>query len=504
MRILLALISLVWTSWVHAQVLTTATPYDLTSTLGSPISLPIRFDLAGRVSFKFAGTDATVFPLMTHAAWEFKRYSFYPAVLGVRNEWVEAGPSDRKLYVKRHRVEGGVGIGLATKFLTGNLGIAVGLVPFKGATWESRAFKKPQGGWFSLPLDPEAWDEWELGEGRDYQAFGGLTFSLGASVMGLNLAQVFTTAQSRWHLVLEKVSDIHLRIRIRQDRFKKIGRVYGPFVANWERAALTYFDRERSYLLDMSDPESFSALLELWKGRLDKLQASSATDAEEGIRRWEGSYQARYLGIPYVFGQASARVSLDSWEVAGVGRSLSILNMQTVNKGVLRESDPQVWTVIHDPSEATIFFLAISQSMERGSRGVRDRLGRWMEQMAILMDWPVLKDKDFLDARLMFAVKLSDWEEWLSLEPSQAEYQMVCATQNLKCRRDRLARKAIRRFAEIKNEPAEKRTMAMAEFLIRHPILWRQLIARAGDKLTAEFMAHGERFMPLQKILTTP
>lgn len=487
-----------------AQSLTTTTPYDLTSTVGSPMSLPIRFDLAGRVSFLLGGVNSTVFPVFTQIAWEKQKYEFVPAVSGLLSDWREADATVPRLQVRRHKVEGGLGIGVATKLLTGRVGLSLGLVPFKGASWESRAFKEqPEGRW-SLPLDHAAWEEWDIGEGRDYQVFGGFTASLGISVIGLNTGQIFRTTQERWQLSLEKISSRHMRVRIRRDSWKKNGHLIGPMVANWERAALKYFDQERAYLLDMQDPQGPEALRALWAGRLDELQTSAATSEEGSVRTWNGTYRARYLGIPYIYGQSTARVDLQSWETADGGRSLGILNLQTRNNGILREADPQVWTIVHDPADGAMYFLAISQSIERGSIGVHEKLGYWMERLGLNMQWPHLSKKDFLDARLMFAVTTAAWERWSKVDLQIAAYQELCADFRLKCQKERTARKGVKRWNEIREMRDEIRPLQMAEFLIRHPLMWGMLIIGSQDKLKAEFMAHGDRWMPVQKILSTP
>jgi hypothetical protein len=487
-----------------AQSLTSATPYDLTSTLGSPLSLPFRFDLSGRLSFRLAQGTATVFPVFTHAAWERQKYDFVPATSGLTADWTEAAPTVPRLRVRRHRVEGGLGIGAATKLLSGRLGLSLGLVPFKGASWESRAFKEPLDGRWSLPLDPLSWDDWSLGEGRDYQVYGGFTAALGVSMLGLEAAQIFRTTQQRWLLSLEKISSKHLRVRVRRDSWKKNGYVLGPAVANWERAALTYFDQERAYLLDMQDPAGPEALRALWAGRLDELQTSAATSEEGNVRAWNGTYRARYLGVPYIYGQNTARVELQSWETADGGRALGILNLQTRNKGVLREADPQVWTIVHDPQDGAMYFLAISQSIERGSVGVHEKLGHWMERLGLHMEWPSLSRKDFLDARLMFAVTTASWERWAKVDVRVESYQELCADVGLKCQNERTARKGVESWNRIRERRDVIRPLQMAEFLIRHPLLWGLLVIGSKDKITAEFMAHGDRWMPVQKILVTP
>lgn len=503
-NLLFSLIWLLTSAPAFTQSLTTTTPYDLTSTVGAPMSLPIRFDLSGRVSFLLGGINSTVFPVFTHAGWERQKYDFVPAVLGLMSDWKEADESVPRMQVRRHKVEGGLGIGAATKLLTGRVGLSLGLVPFKGASWESRVFKEPTDGRYALPLDLAAWEEWAIGEGRDYQVFGGFTASLGISALGLNTGQVFRTTQERWQLSMEKISSKHMRVRIRRDSWKKNGYLIGPIAANWEKAALTYFDQERAYLLDMLDPQGPEALRALWAGRLDELQTSAATSEEGSVRTWNGTYRARYLGVPYIYGQSTARVDLQSWETADGGRALGILNLQTRNNGILREADPQVWTIVHDPSDGAMYFLAISQSIERGSVGVHEKLGYWMERLGLNMDWPHLSKKDFLDARLMFAVTNAAWERWSKVDLEIASYQELCADFGLKCKKERTARKGIERWNEIREMRDEIRPLQMAEFLIRHPLMWGMLVVAGKDKIKAEFMAHGDRWMPVQKILSTP
>lgn len=486
-----------------AQSLTSRTPYDQTGTLSAPTSVPMRFNLDGRMTMRFSDEVATTFPLMTQGAWEWQNYEFIPALVGSSEKWVEADASVPRLKVKRHRVEAGAGVGGALRLLSNQAAFSASLIPYKGGSFESRTFKKPSDGWFSLPLDATAWSEWSVAEGRDYQLYGGLSFTIGAAALGLNLAQVYTQKQSRWSLGLEKISPQYLRLRIRRDDWKKLGGSVGPLVSTWERAVMTYFDRERVYLLDMYDPAAFEGLRALWKGRLDELQSSAAVQEEESRRTWTGSYHARYLGIPFLWGTNTARVRLSGFEVAGVRRELGILNLQTTSKGVMRENDPQVWTVVHEPEGELFYFLALSQSLERGSMGVREKLGKWLDRIGVQLTWPRLSKKDFLDARLMFALPVSRLETWREQSIAVETYHRLCASRGLTCQSSQKAHKTIARWNELRALTGAHRLMQTAEFLIRHPLLWGLILSERSEQLTMEFMAHAERWLPVQKILTT-
>lgn len=486
-----------------AQSLTAKTPYDQTGTLSAPTSVPMRFNLDGRMTMRFSDEAATTFPLMTQGAWEWQNYEFIPALVGSSENWIEADASVPRLKVKRHRVEAGAGIGGALRLLSNQAAFSASLIPYKGGSFETRTFKKPRDGWYSLPLDAAAWDEWSVAEGRDYQLYGGLSFTIGAAALGLNLAQVYTQKQSRWSLALEKISPQYLRLRVRRDDWKKLGGSLGPLVSTWERAVMTYFDRERVYLLDMRDPAAFEALRALWKGRLDELQSSAAVQEEESSRTWTGSYQSRYLGIPFLWGTDTARVRLSGFEVAGVRRELGILNLQTTSKGVLRENDPQVWTVVHEPEGELFYFLALSQSLERGSLGVREKLGRWLDRIGAPLTWPRLSKKDFLDARLMFALPVARLEAWRAEGIALESYQRLCRAQRLTCQRASKAQRALARWNAVRALTGAHRLMQTAEFLIRHPLLWGLVLAQRSEQLTMEFMAHAERWLPVQRILLT-
>jgi len=486
-----------------AQPLTTTTPYDLTSTLGAPFSIPVRFDLTGRISFKFSADAATSFPLHVHGAWEWQNYRFVPAIVGMNEEWLPAELTTPLLRVRRQRVEGGAGAGHVFDLLGGHAGLAVSLVPFKGAQWESRTFRTPSKGIYSLPLSREDWDEWQLAEGRDYQVYGGLTFKAGLDGLGINFVQLVYTSQTRWSIFLEKLSPRYLRLRLRADDWKKRGRILGPVVASWESAALRYFDQERSYLVDMENPEAYLAIAALWAGRLEELQSSAAALEEVSARQWVGHYHQRYLGVPFVYGQAQARVSLEGIETGPEKREIRVLNIQTTNKGVLRESDPQVWTVLEDVDDEVLYFLALSQSKEEGSLGVKQRLGVWMERLGLLMDWPQLSKKDFLDARVMFAVSRQRFAGWLATEVDVEGYRQRCLSFRLTCQRLALAREAVARWNELRKAGSDRKELRLSEFLIRHPSFWAVLLAQKGEELTTEFMAHGERWLPVRRLVVT-
>ncbi|MFP5458661.1 MAG: hypothetical protein ACLGG7_08005 [Bacteriovoracia bacterium] len=136
-----------------AQSLTSRTPYDQTGTLSAPTSVPMRFNLDGRMTMRFSDEVATTFPLMTQGAWEWQNYEFIPALVGSSEKWVEADASVPRLKVKRHRVEAGAGVGGALRLLSNQAAFSASLIPYKGGSFESRTFKKPSDGWFSLPLD---------------------------------------------------------------------------------------------------------------------------------------------------------------------------------------------------------------------------------------------------------------------------------------------------------------------------------------------------------------
>lgn len=488
---------------LSAQVLTSETPYDLTATLAKPFSLPLQFDLKGRLSLSLGSGASTVIPIYGHGGWNWQNYEFIPFVHGLTDDWVEAGPEIRKMKVKQHRVEIGAGIGIAQKLLFGQLAFTAGLVPYKGASFETRVFKKPSRGWWALPLSHEEWAEWEVGEGRDYEMYGGMTFLAGVSLSFVMDAQVYRTSQERWSLSLEKLSDRILRIKVRQDTWKKRGRIFGPAVATFDKAAVEYFDMERSYLLDMLHPQGPEILKSIWKGRLIELQSSVASREDEASNRWLGEFRSRYLGIPFIYGRTNSRVELESWDVDRENRLIHVLNLQQENNGVIRNRDPQVWTVVHDPRSDKLIFLALSQSIDRGMKGVKRELGTWLDRMGFKLSWPERGLEDFMDARLVFSFKLESLLKLLEHSPELSDYQTNCVTYKLSCKRLSKARKTLRDWDKLRDQGDEFKPVQVAEYLIKHPLLWGMLLHRMEENLRAEFIAHSQRYMPMQKNLSS-
>ncbi len=503
MRALLFL-SLIFSLNLRAQVLTSNTPYDLTSTLAKPTSLPINFDLKGRIALSLGSGATTVFPVYGHGGWNWYNYEFIPFVDGLTDDWVEAGPEVRKMKVKQHRVEVGAGIGVAQKFLFGNLAFNAALVPYKGASFETRVFKKPSRGWWALPLNHEEWAEWEVGEGRDYEMYGGMTFLAGVSLSVIMDAKIYRTSQERWSLSLEKLSDRYLRIKVRQDTWRKRGRVFGPAIATFDKAAVEYFDMERSYLLDMLHPNGPEVLKSIWKGRLVELQASEASREDESSSRWLGEFKSRYLGIPFIYGRTNSRVELESWDVDRDNRLIHVLNIQQENNGIVRNRDPQVWTVVHDPRSDKLIFLALSQSIDRGMQGVKRNLGTWLDRMGFDLAWPDKGLEDFMDARLVFSFKLESLYKLLEHTPNVKEYQNNCVSYKLSCKRLAKARKTLRGWDIIRDQADGPKPVMVAEYLIKHPLLWGMLLHTIEESLAAEFIAHSQRYMPMQKNLLSP
>ena len=73
----------------------------------------------------------------------------------------------------------------------------------------------------------------------------------------------------------------------------------------------------------------------------------------------------------------------------------------------------------------------------------------------------------------------------------------------LTCRRIAKARRTIRGWDKLRDVDTEAKPVEMAEYLIKHPLLWGMLLSSAEESIKAEFMAHSQRYLPMQKNLLT-
>lgn len=180
-----------------------------------------------------------------------------------------------------------------------------------------------------------------------------------------------------------------------------------------------------------------------------------------------------------------------------------MLNLQQENNGVIRNRDPQVWTVVHDPRSDKLIFLALSQSIDRGMKGVKRELGSWLDRMGFKLAWPERGFEDFMDARLVFSFKLESLLKLLEHRPQLSDYQTNCVAFKLSCKRLSEARKTLREWDKLRDQGPEFKPVQVAEYLIKHPLLWGMLLPLIDENLRAEFIAHSQRYMPMQKNLSS-
>lgn len=306
MQKFLFLILILASQLTHAQDLSRDLEFiETQNTMSNPATVPIFMDLDGNMSLVSKNPNASMsLGPLAHIGYKTSISTYINPVQ--RNEF---SLEDQKaelgwIEVKRMRWEAGLGIAasMASNF------IGVGLTPFKGARQVMIRQKKTQDELTPKPKLPKNMEDvrgWSVGDRGSFQRYGGVSVSVGARYMGLNILTVGVVIQNLFSIVVKKISETKVQLIIGEENLNKRRLQSGLPVAN---AKIHFFNGKRlstQFTLDLDDDYHHELYRLALKGKINILQEKLPEEFQN--LEWRGTERIGYIGIPAVAGKHTLR-----------------------------------------------------------------------------------------------------------------------------------------------------------------------------------------------------
>lgn len=275
------------------------------NTMSTPATMPIYMDLDGNMSLVSKNPDASmsIGPL-AHVGYKTSISTYINPVQ--RDEFsLEDQKSELGwIEVKRKRWEAGLGI---TASVLSNF-VGVGLTPYKGARQVMIRQKKTRDEVTPNPKLPKNMEEvrrWSVGDRGSFQRYGGVSVSVGARYMGVNILTVGVVIQNLFSVVVKKISETKVQLIIGEENLNKRRLQSGLPVAN---VKVHFFNGKRlstQFTLDLEDSYHHELYRLALKGKINILQEKLPEEFQK--LEWKGTERIGYIGIPAVAGKHTLR-----------------------------------------------------------------------------------------------------------------------------------------------------------------------------------------------------
>lgn len=218
--------------------------------------------------------------------------------------------------VKYYEVDAGVG-GKLTWFWPNKTGLAgkfwayVGLMPMAGKTSVSNQFqptyeKAMDAKARKIPMTAADFNSWAIDDSVNYSSTGGLIFSVGVGMPGVNIGTDFIV-QGTFSTYVEKVSQDEVYVMISNTNAKSLlKQVEGSVV----RVGVTKYkeiEQGMSYMIKYNDPVGKMAYNDLIRGNVAAIEMLLQDSSQTAVQKWEklNRVQMRRLshfnfGIPFI------------------------------------------------------------------------------------------------------------------------------------------------------------------------------------------------------------
>lgn len=290
----------------HAQDLSRDLEFiETQNTQSNAFNMPIYVDLDGNLSLVSKSPDGAMNVGPTaHIGYKTSISTYISPVQRDEFSFEDQKTDLGWIEVKRKRWEAGLGIAasLASNF------IAVGISPFKGARQVMIRHKKTQDEITPNPRLPKNMKEvrsWSVGDRGSFQRYGGVSVSVGARYMGLNILTVGVVIQNLFSVVVKKISDTKIQLLIGEENLNKRRLQSGLPVAS---VKAHFFNGKRlstQFTLDLDDPYHHELYRLALKGKINILQEKLPEEFQK--LEWKGTERIGYIGIPAVAGKYTLR-----------------------------------------------------------------------------------------------------------------------------------------------------------------------------------------------------
>ncbi len=195
--------------------------------------------------------------------------------------------------------------------LAGKLWLTVGLMPMAGKTSVSHqhqpSFEKAMNAKArKVPLEATDFKTWAMNDSVNYSSTGGLIFSVGVGVPGVNIGSDFIV-QGTFSTYIEKVSANEVYVMISNTDAKSLVMQVDATVVQVGVTKYKEIEEGMSYMINYADPVGYKAYHDLIRGNVAAIQLLLQDPNVTAIQKWEklNRVQIRKLahfnfGIPFI------------------------------------------------------------------------------------------------------------------------------------------------------------------------------------------------------------
>jgi hypothetical protein len=480
-KIFLGLISILFLNTTRAQHEVILSGNATEDTISSPFSLPI-----------------------DHA-------SFYPTFQGnyIRNQTTYTMPIKMKsmmftpsvdaeswLKTKTTRMEGGLGFG----YELASSQILLGLNVYKGSIQSEthQVFDPKEKLHVKYPKELNYFSEWREGDKGRYQTYGGVSVSLSAGIGIVNLLNSSVTFQSQFWLEVQKISDQKVLVAIREEKLNRKNVQVGPLVSRAQYSWLKGNQFLYKFQLDLSNTEHHRIYKEALKGNIIEVQ-DKVKNAHQELS-WTGTLKSLYFGIPKVIGQSYNR---SQYQMKIDEEDVQLAVDKKENMGFFLPSREH-----HDLAsiEKDKLVLVWKSEMKKVKKKAF-RKNIYLKTAAVA---PKLLQEDLipneigqLSSIIMASVRWDQLAKMKDIPESELldDYKVKCEEQKLKCRKNRVAKKVIKKFIKAMKAKGFDHQMDLGKLFMRTPLFFRVVMENLRESYFIKFELLMEKWQSLEGVM---
>lgn len=441
----------------------------------------------------------------------FDHASFYPTFQGnyIRNNTTYTMPMKMKsmvfnpsieveswLKTKTTRVEGGLGFG----YELASSQVLLGLNVYKGSILSEthQVFDPEEKIKVKYPKSLDAFADWREGDKGRYQTYGGVSVSLAAGVGIVNLVNASVTFQSQFWLEVQRITDQKVLVAIREEKLNRKNVQVGPLVSRAQYSWLKGNQFLYKFQLDLTNADHHRIYKEALKGNIIEVQ-DKVKNAHQELS-WTGTLKSLYVGVP---------------KVVGISYNRSEYQMK------IDEEDVQLAV---DKKENMGFFLPSREHHDLASIEKDKLVLVWKSEMKKVKKKafkkniylktaavaPRLLQEDLipgeigqLSSVIMASVR---WDQLskikdLSEDELLEDYKQKCEDQKLKCRKNRIAKKVIKKFIKAMKAKGFDHQMDIGKLFMRTPLFFRVVMENLKESYFIKFQLLMEKWQSLEGVM---
>lgn len=249
-----------------------------------PFSIPFPLALDFKSEFYYGlpfddlnVTEANIYPSLVVAPAKDRQIISLTKTkeLGANNQLITANPEDGYLYIRKKKLEMGIGLNLTTN---GSPEIIGSLLPYYGSeTTELRIVKSKEKDFLKdlktleRPVNLEIFNSWKVGEQLSYFKKGGVIFYPSYNFSIVSVGAGFS-AEGVWKVVLSKLSNNELLVEVRKYQLKSLKTGVSAIAPSLGLIKYWRFDNEFSFVFNLQNPDVFPVMENLLGGNIKKAQ----------------------------------------------------------------------------------------------------------------------------------------------------------------------------------------------------------------------------------------